>query len=304
MPLRIFANLAHEISQIAKFHEFITVIILFNQLILICFLQQAIEAHPLQNGLGMEDNTFQKRSGQSDSNDAVTRRQKSPAGSGNGNGTRTLEEMCRQADELFFFTLFQLNQGGCAMSTITTPSTLNGVNVEQLGANINAIQGEPALAKFQFRATNTWIHGGHNRTTIKEFYGVGQEDTTRTEPFVLDADEPPVLLGEDHGANPVEFVLHALASCLTTSMVYHAAARGIRIESIESRLEGDLDLRGFLGLSKDVRPGYENLRVQFTVKSDAPAEVLQELTKHSPVFDIVTNPVPVAISVQTEPVSQ
>ncbi|MEX0830320.1 MAG: OsmC family protein [Nitrospirales bacterium] len=186
------------------------------------------------------------------------------------------------------------------MSTVTTPSTINGVNVDQLGANINAIQGNTGLAKFQFRATNTWINGGHNRTTIKEFYGVGQEDTTRTEPFVLDADEPPVLLGEDYGANPVEFVLHALAACLTTSMAYHAAARGIKIDLIESRLEGDLDLRGFLGLSKDVRPGYENLRVQFTVKSDAPTETLQELTKYSPVFDIISNPVPVEISVTKE----
>jgi len=186
------------------------------------------------------------------------------------------------------------------MSTVTVQHTVNGVNIKQLGANINAIQGDEGLAKFQFRATNSWINGGHNRTTIKEFYGVGQEDTTRTEPFVLDADEPPVLLGEDHGANPVEFVLHALASCLTTSMVYHAAARGIKIDAIESRLEGDLDLRGFLGLSKDVRPGYENLRVHFTVKSDAPAETLRELAQYSPVRDIITNPVPVAISLQTE----
>jgi uncharacterized OsmC-like protein len=211
-----------------------------------------------------------------------------------------LQDMCRQADQLFFHMLFHTQQGGCAMPSVTTPSTINGVNVEQLGANINAIQGEPDLAKFQFRATNTWINGGHNRTTIKEFYGVGKEDTTRTEPFVLDADEPPVLLGEDKGANPVEFVLHALAACLTTSMVYHAAARGIKIDSVESRLEGDLDLRGFLGLSKDVRPGYQNLRVHFTVKSDAPAESLQELMKHSPVFDIVSNAVPVAISVNLE----
>lgn len=186
------------------------------------------------------------------------------------------------------------------MTTVTTPSTVNGVNVEQLGANISAIQGNTELAKFQFRATNTWINGGHNRTTIKEFYGVGQEDTTRTEPFVLDADEPPVLLGEDHGANPVEFVLHALASCMTTSMVYHAAVQGIKIDAVESRLEGDLDIQGVLGLSPDVRPGYQNLRVYFTVKSDAPAETLRELTKFSPVFDMMTNPVPVAISVQTE----
>ena len=110
----------------------------------------------------------------------------------------------------------------------------------------------------------------------------------------------PVLLGEDQGANPVEFVLHALAACLTTSMVYHAAAQGIRIDSVESRLEGDLDLRGFLGLSQAVRPGYQNLRVHFTVKSDAPAEKLRELTKYSPVYDIVSNPVPVAISVNSE----
>ena len=186
------------------------------------------------------------------------------------------------------------------MSSVTTPSTINGVNVEQLGANISTIQDNTELAQFQFRATNTWINGGHNRTTIKDFYGVGKEDTTRTEPFVFDADEPPVLLGADQGANPVEFVLHALAACLTTSMVYHAAAQGIKIDSVESRLEGDLDLRGFLGLSQEVRPGYQNLRVHFTVKSDAPAEKLRELTKYSPVYDIVSNPVPVAISVNTE----
>jgi uncharacterized OsmC-like protein len=208
--------------------------------------------------------------------------------------------MCRQADQLFFHVLFHTQPGGCAMSAVTTPSTINGVNVEQLGANITAIQGDTNLAKFQFRATNTWINGGHNRTTIKEFYGVGKEDTTRTEPFVLDADEPPVLLGEDQGANPVEFVLHALASCLTTAMVYHAAAQGIQIDAVESQLEGDLDIQGVLGLSSDVRPGYQNLRVNFTVKSDAPAEILRDLTKFSPVFDMMTNPVPVAISVTTE----
>jgi uncharacterized OsmC-like protein len=214
--------------------------------------------------------------------------------------TQNIQDMCRQADLLFFHMLFSHQQGGCPMSTVTAEHSMNGVNLEKLDASVSAIQSEPGLAKFQFRARNTWINGGHNRTTIKEFYGVGKEDTTRTEPFVLDADEPPVLLGEDKGANPVEFVLHALAACLTTSMVYHAAARGIKIDSVESRLEGDLDLRGFLGLSKDVRPGYQNLRVHFTVKSDAPAESLQELMKHSPVFDIVSNAVPVAILVNLE----
>ena len=176
---------------------------------------------------------------------------------------------------------------------------INGVDVEKMGKTIEAIQEQADLAKFKFRATNKWIHGGHNQTTIKEFYGAGQEDTSRTKPFVLDADEPPVLLGEDQGANPVEFVLHALASCLTTGLVYHAAANGVKIEEVESRFEGDLDLRGFLGLSDDVRKGYQNIRVNFTVKSDGPAEKLREFMKYSPVFDIVTNPVPVAISLET-----
>jgi uncharacterized OsmC-like protein len=255
-------------------------------------------AHPLQNGFGMKDNTY--HTGSQSSGGKKIENQTGHFKSEPHAAKQNFRDMCRQADQLFFHILFHTQQGGCAMSSVITPSTINGVNVEQLGANISAIQDNTGLAKFQFRATNTWINGGHNRTMIKDFYGVGKEDTTRTEPFVFDADEPPVLLGEDQGANPVEFVLHALAACLTTSMVYHAAAQGIRIDSVESRLEGDLDLRGFLGLSQEVRPGYQNLRVHFTVKSDAPAEKLRELTKYSPVYDIVSNPVPVAISVNSE----
>jgi uncharacterized OsmC-like protein len=175
---------------------------------------------------------------------------------------------------------------------------INGVDVEGLGNTVKAVQEKPALAKFEFRARNRWINGGHNQTTIKSFYGAGQEDTTRTQPFVLVADEPPVLLGEDRGANPVEYVLTALAACLTTSIVYHAAARGIRIEELRSELEGDLDVRGFLGLSEQIRKGYRQIRVKFTVKSDAPAEQLRELCEYSPVFDIVSNPVPVSIQVE------
>ena len=175
---------------------------------------------------------------------------------------------------------------------------VNGVNVTRLSDTITAIQEQPALAKFQFRARNEWLGGGHNRSQIKDFYGANQEDAARNKPFVLDADEPPVLLGEDEGANPVEYVLHALAACLTTSMVYHAAARGIKIEEVESTLEGDLDLQGFLGLKEDVRKGYQNIRVNFCVKTDAPPEKLAELTQFSPVFDIVSNPVPVQIHVE------
>jgi uncharacterized OsmC-like protein len=181
---------------------------------------------------------------------------------------------------------------------------VNGVNVSQLFNTIDAINDQPGIAKFQFRASNTWVNGGHNRTTIKDFYGAGQEDETRTKPFVLEADEPPILLGTDQGANPVEYVLTALAGCLTTSLVYHAAAQGIKIDAVETRFEGDLDLRGFLGLSENVRNGYENIRVTFKIKADAPEEKLKELVelaqKRSPVFDIVSNPVPVSVQWATK----
>jgi uncharacterized OsmC-like protein len=182
---------------------------------------------------------------------------------------------------------------------MTAESKLNGVQVEKLAQTVAAIQGNPSLAKFQFRAVNRWMDGGHNRSTIQGFYGAGQEDTTRTAPFVLDADEPAVLLGADHGANPVEYVLHALAACLTTSLVYHAAARGIRIEEVESRLEGEIDILGFLGLSATVRNGYQGIRVTMRVKSDAPAEKLAALCKFSPVYDTVSRPVPVTLDVHT-----
>jgi uncharacterized OsmC-like protein len=184
------------------------------------------------------------------------------------------------------------------MSQATKSGVINGVDVDRLGETMNAIQQTPSLAASQFRASNRWIDGGYNRSTIQGFYGAGREDTSRSKPFVLDADEPPVLLGKDQGANPVEHVLHALAACLTTSLVYHAAARGIHIASVESKLEGDLDLQGFLGLSDQVRPGYQQIRVTFSVKSDASAELLQELTKLSPVYDIVSNPVPVSIAIE------
>jgi uncharacterized OsmC-like protein len=169
--------------------------------------------------------------------------------------------------------------------------------VDRLGQTIYAIQQNPGLGSSQFRVVNRWISGGHNRSTIQGFYAAGQEDKTRTTPFVLDADHPQVLLGTDQGANPVELVLHALAADLTTSLVYHAAARGIRIESIESKLEGDLDLRGFLGLSHKVRRGYEQVRVHFTIKSDASATQVEELVKFSHVYDIVSNPGPVSIAI-------
>jgi uncharacterized OsmC-like protein len=180
--------------------------------------------------------------------------------------------------------------------------TVNGVNVTQLFDTVNAIKDTPQLAEFRFRARNRWIEGGHCRTSIQGFYGAGGEDSSRAQPFIFDADEPPVLLGENRGANPVEFVLHALAGCLTTSLIYHAAARGVKIDEVESRFEGDLDLRGFLGLSDQVRNGYKDLRVIFKIKADAPAEQIEELCRiaqaRSPVFDIVSHGVPVSVSLE------
>ena len=182
--------------------------------------------------------------------------------------------------------------------TATIKNTVNGVDLTRLVDTINAVKETPTLAKFKFRAQNQWSTCGHNQSTIQGFYGVGEEDKTRTAPFVMDADEPDVLLGSDKGANPVEYVLHALAACMTTSIAYHAAARGIKIESIESELEGDLDLHGFLGLDENVRPGYQDIRVNFKIKADAAAEDLAELIKFSPVFNTVSQPVSIQPSIE------
>ena len=184
------------------------------------------------------------------------------------------------------------------METAVMQKVVNGVNVENLTQSIEAFKQQPALARFQFRATNKWITGGHNQSRIKEFYGAGQEDTLRTQAFVLDADEPEVFHSGDRGANPTEYVLHALAACLTTSIVYHAAARGIRIEELESKVEGDVDVRGFTGLDPKVRKGYQNIRATFRCKSDASPEQLEELAKFSPVWDTIANPVPVTVRVE------
>ncbi|HSM72329.1 MAG TPA: OsmC family protein [Anaerolineales bacterium] len=177
---------------------------------------------------------------------------------------------------------------------------LNGVNLDQLIGTVKAIQETPELARFQFRAHNEWINGGHSRTEIQGFYGANTEDVSRTEPFVLEGDEPPVLLGENHGPNAVEAVLHALASCLAVGFIYNAAVQGITVESLEFDIEGELDLHAFLGLSEDVRPGYGNIEIKYRVKADAPREKLIELCnyvkKTSPVLDIVRNPVPVNVS--------
>jgi uncharacterized OsmC-like protein len=186
--------------------------------------------------------------------------------------------------------------------TMQKKGEVNGVDVDRLFETIDQIKGTPVAAKFRFRNTNRWIEGGHNRSMIKGFYGACQEDMSRTEPFVFDADEPPVLLGMNRGANPVEFVLHALAGCMTSALVYHAAARGIVLETVTSQIEGDIDLHGFLGMREDVPPGYQNIRVTFEVDGDFPDEMLEDLCqmtrRHSPVFDTVTRAVNVDVGMK------
>jgi uncharacterized OsmC-like protein len=183
----------------------------------------------------------------------------------------------------------------------TLERTFNGFKTKDIMDTVKAIKDNPVIAKFKFRANNRWVSGGHNQSTIQGFYGGCVEDTSRRTPFILDNGEPPILLGNNEGANPVEFVLHGLAGCMTTTMMLHAAAMGISVMSVESSLEGDLDVQGFLGLNDAVRNGYQNINVRFKIEGDLTEEEKEKLvllTRKSPVFDIVTNKVPVNIELQ------
>lgn len=175
---------------------------------------------------------------------------------------------------------------------------VNGIHMETLLGTVNAIAEEPDLGAAKFRASNVWLGGNHNRSTITGFYGAKQEIAHKQE-FVLDADEPPILAGNDDGANPVEHLLNALAACVTTSMVAHAAVRGIEIQALESELEGDIDLRGFLGLADNVAKGFTDIRIKFKVKADVrDLERLKSLTAFSPVLNTITQGANVDIKVE------
>jgi uncharacterized OsmC-like protein len=188
------------------------------------------------------------------------------------------------------------------MTGTVTESARNGVDTATLFATLDVVKAAPQAAKFQFRAHNEWLSGTHNRSTIDGFYGVGEE-RTHERTFHFDADHPAVLVGRDNGPTPVEYVLHALAACLTAGLANIAAARGIRLSEVRSTVSGDIDLNGILGLNPDVRNGYQNITVRFTVKGDASAEKLREIVEQSrarsAVFDIITNQVPVSIEVTT-----
>jgi len=184
--------------------------------------------------------------------------------------------------------------------TQTTESTRNGVDTATLFATLDAVKEAPEAAQFQFRARNDWVSGTHNRSTIGDFFGVGEE-RSHERTWIFDADHPAVLVGQDNGPTPVEFVLHALAACLTAGLANIAAARGVKLTEVRSSVEGDIDLNGILGLDPQARNGYQQIRVRFTVKGHAPAEKLRELVEQSrarsAVYDIITNQVPVAIDV-------
>jgi uncharacterized OsmC-like protein len=186
-----------------------------------------------------------------------------------------------------------------AQAKVPATTQLNGLDLEAMTETVGAIQSNPDLAQFRFRARNRWIGGGENRSTIQDFYGAGAEDKSRQAPFVFTNGEPPVLLGNNEGANPVEFLLHALAGCVTTTTVLHAAARGIAIRSLATELEGDIDLHGLLGLDDHVSSGYREIRIKMQIEADCSDAQLDDLLRfaqgHSPVCNTVCRPVPVTI---------
>jgi uncharacterized OsmC-like protein len=180
------------------------------------------------------------------------------------------------------------------------PAPRNGVDTPKLFATIGAVASQPPLAQFRFRAQSHWVGGTQSRTTIAGFYGVGAE-MQHDAPFQASADHPKVLCGEDNAPAPVEFVLHALAACLTAGIANISAARGVTLHSVECSVEGDIDLQGILGLSDKVRNGFQTIRVNYMVKGDAPEEKLRQIVDQararSAVFDILTGHVPVRIEV-------
>jgi uncharacterized OsmC-like protein len=181
-----------------------------------------------------------------------------------------------------------------------TVNDRNGVDTATLFATLDAVKAAPQAAAFQFRAHNEWVNGTHSRGEIRDFFGVGEE-RAHERTFTFDADHPAVLVGRDNGPTPVEFVLHALAACLTAGLANIAAARGVRLTEVRSTVSGDIDLNGILGLDPSVRNGYQNITVKFTVRGDAPPEKLRALVEQSrarsAVFDVITNGVPVTLEV-------
>lgn len=183
---------------------------------------------------------------------------------------------------------------------MSTDKVVNGVNVTNLFATLDVVKAQPPAAKFQFRAANEWLSGTHSRSTMGGFFGAGQEHEHKAT-YAYEADHPAVLVGQDNGPTPVEFLLHAIAACLTAGIGNIASARGITLTRVESQVEGDIDLLGIFGMDANVRNGYQGIRVNFEIEGDAPAEKLQEIVQQSisrsAVYDVLTNGVPVTVNV-------
>lgn len=181
---------------------------------------------------------------------------------------------------------------------------INGLDANRLDGAIKSMREAPQSGKFKLRAHNRWIDGAHAFSEIKDFEHAGEEYIGRPKPFIADADEPEILLGADYGPNATEWLLHALACCLNTTLIYHATIQRIPVQKLEFDMEGDIDVRGVLGISDEVRRGFQNIRVTCKIEADAPQEKLEELVetaqKYSPVFDMVTNKVPVTVNMETE----
>jgi len=186
-----------------------------------------------------------------------------------------------------------------ATAQIERPSLVNGLDVSTLFQVIEAIKADSEIAKFNFRLTNKWLGGEKTRSIVKEFTGALQTHRVDAKGFAVESGEPPVLLGRDTAPNPGEWLLHSLVSCLTTTIAYHAAARGIAVDGIESQIDGDIDLRGFLGLAPDVRKGYTAVRVHMRVKTKAERATIENLASYSPMLDVVSRSVPVSLRIET-----
>lgn len=185
------------------------------------------------------------------------------------------------------------------MSMTAESPIRNGVDTATLFATLDAVKGNNEIAKFQFRASNTWVSGTHSRSTIHGFYGATQE-MQHTAAHTFDADHPAVLVGADQGPTPVEYLLHALAACLTAGIANVAAARKVNLTEVTSTVEGNIDLLGILGIGDGVRNGFQDVTVRFSLKGDEPAklrQVVEQSRARSAVFDVMTNGVPVAIEV-------
>lgn len=179
------------------------------------------------------------------------------------------------------------------------PVPRHGVDTPKLFATIDVVKGQPELAQFQFRATSRWIRGTHSRATMASFMGAGGEHR-HVAAYKVDADHPAVLCGEDQGPTPVEFLLSGLAACITAGIANIAAARGVTLDSVEAEVVGDIDLQGILGISDEVRNGFSGIKATFRVEGDAPRAKLEQIVEQararSAVFDVLTNGVPVSIS--------